>query len=56
MFSINRKAEYTNVQSERVEKEPGKLSDKHNEINNLIEKGLKKPLGLDLRYLNGTIE
>lgn len=46
----------TNAQIERIEEELGKLSDKHKEINNLIEKGLKKLLGLDLRYLNGTIE
>lgn len=46
----------TNAKIEKLEAELGNLSDKHKEINFLLEKGLKKLLGLDLRYVNGTVE
>lgn len=46
----------TNVQIEKLEEELGNLSDQHKEISHLLEAGLKKLSGLDIRYKNGTME
>lgn len=46
----------TNTKIEKLEDELGKLSNKHKEINGLLENGLNKLSGIDIRYINGTVE
>jgi site-specific DNA recombinase len=46
----------SNQKIEQLERDLARLSNTHKEITDLLEIGLKKLAGLDLRYINGTVE